>query len=61
MNRRPKQISVPIETGEGKVSEKCVGDATVFGLRFFRNRRKDSAGKNLAGALHATGLGVGYR
>src|ERR1700732_2143651 len=57
MNRRPKQISVPIETGEGKVSEKCVGNATVFDLAFFRNRRKGSAAKNLAGALHADRVG----
>ena len=33
------------------MSEKCVGDTTVFGLGFFRNRRKGSAVKNLAEAL----------
>jgi hypothetical protein len=29
---RPKQISVPSETGEGKVFEEWVGEASVFGF-----------------------------
>jgi hypothetical protein len=51
MNRRPKQISVPIETGEGKVSEKRVREAQFWALGFSGNRRKGSAVENLAGEL----------
>jgi hypothetical protein len=31
-SRRPKQISVLAETGEGKVFEEWVGEASVFGF-----------------------------
>jgi hypothetical protein len=52
MSRKPKQISVLSEIGEGNVSEKWVEDAPVFGLGFSRNRQKGNAVQNLAGALH---------
>jgi hypothetical protein len=42
---RPKQISVPIETGEGKVHEKRVREAQFWALGFSRNRRKGHAVK----------------
>jgi len=51
MNRRPKQISVPIETGEENVSEKRVREAQSWALRFSGNRRKGYAVENLAGGL----------
>ena len=40
------------ETEEGKVSEEWVGKRQFLALRFCRSRRKGSALKNLAGALH---------
>ena len=51
MNRRPKQISVPIETGEENVSEKRVREAQFGALGFSSNRRKGDAVENLAGGL----------
>jgi hypothetical protein len=51
MNRGPKQTSVPIETGEGKVSEKRVREAQFLGLGFSDDRRKDYAIENLTGGL----------
>jgi len=51
MSRRPKQIWVPIETGEGKVSEKRVREVQFWALGFSRNRRKGYAVENLAGGL----------
>jgi hypothetical protein len=51
MNRRPKQISVPIETGEENVSEKRVREAQFWALGFSGNRRTGYAVENLAGGL----------
>jgi hypothetical protein len=51
MNLRPKQISVPIETGEGKVSEKRVREAQFVGLGFSDDRRKNYAVEKLTGGL----------
>src|ERR1039458_1983556 len=45
------------ETGEGKVFEEWVGEASVLALRFWRGRRKGSALKNMAEALQTDGLG----
>jgi hypothetical protein len=39
------------------VSEKWGGDRQFSALGFFRNLRKNSAVKNLAGALHANRVG----
>jgi hypothetical protein len=36
MNRRPKQISVPIETGEENVSEKRVREVQILCLGIFK-------------------------
>jgi hypothetical protein len=45
------------ETEEGKVSEEWVGKRQFLALRFCRSRRKGSALKNLAGALHTDRVG----
>ena len=42
---------MPIETGEGKVSEKRVREVQFWALGFSRNRRKGYAVENLAGGL----------
>ena len=49
--RGPKQISVPRETGEGKVPEKRVREAQFWALGFSRKRRKGHVFKNLVEAL----------
>jgi len=51
MNRRPKQISVPIETGKENASEKRVREAQFWALEFSSNRRKGNVVENLAGGL----------
>jgi len=51
MNRRPKQISAPIQTGEENVREKRVREAQFEALGFSGNRRKGYAVENLAGGL----------
>jgi hypothetical protein len=51
MNRRPKQISVQIETEEENVSEKRVREAQLWALGFSGNRRKGYAVENLDGGL----------
>jgi hypothetical protein len=45
------------ETGEGKVFEEWMGEASVFGFEILPRRRKGSALKNPAGALHTDGVG----
>jgi len=42
---------VPIETGEGKASEKRTREVQFWALGFSRNRRKGYAVENLAGGL----------
>jgi len=61
MNRRPKQMSVPIETGEENVSEKRVREAQFWALGFSGNRRKDYAAENLAGGLKLNKSDINYR
>ncbi len=53
MNRRTKQISLPIETGEGKVSGQWVREAPIGALEFSRKPGKGHAVKNLAKGLKA--------
>jgi len=40
------------ETGEGKVFEEWLGEGQFLALPFCSSRRRGSALKNLAGALH---------
>jgi hypothetical protein len=54
---RPKQISAPIETGQGKVFEKCVREAQFCALGFPGNRRRGNAVKKLAEMLPAEFIG----
>ena len=56
---RPKRISAPGESREGKVYEEWAKNASVFdlGLRFCHGRWKCSAFKNLVGALLRDGAG----
>jgi hypothetical protein len=51
MNHRPKQISVPIETGEENVPEKRIREAQFWALGFSGDRRKGYAAETLAGGL----------
>ncbi len=57
MSPRSKRISVLSETGKGKVFAERVKKRQVLTLRFCCYRRKGSALKHLAGALHTDGVG----
>ena len=50
-NGRSKQISAPIETGEGQIPEKRGRIVQFWALGFSRDRRKGHAVENLAGGL----------
>jgi hypothetical protein len=61
MNRKPKQISVPIETGEENVSEKRVREAQFWALGFSGNRRKGYAVEDLDGGLKTETVSINCR
>src|ERR1035438_10084199 len=50
-NGRSKRISMPIESGEGKVLRNGFEKSKFYALGFSRNRRKGHAVENLAGGL----------
>jgi hypothetical protein len=56
-SRRPKQLSVLSETGEGKVFEEWVGEASVFGVEILPQPSERLCTQNLAGTLHTDGVG----
>jgi hypothetical protein len=54
-SRRAERISVLSETGEAKVFEERVGEASILALRLCRRRWKGSALRYLAGSLYIDG------